>query len=293
MLIQITSATTGKKETEPERQRLAKQILTEIDDCMIKENSKFRSWKLGASEIGHKCERYLWYKFRWFFTEKFNGRKLRLFDRGHREEIRFEEWLQATGWRVECSGRQQLKLIGVEGHFKAKPDAIISRDGLTMIASFKTKGTGKGFEELLYNGVITQPSHVSQMCAEYALLNQTYPATGITLGAYFNTNKNDDDMYVEVIELDLAHGQTMVERARRIISSPIPLTKISEKPTWYECAGCAAKDVCHFGTEPNHNCRTCAASVPIAEGQWHCKMFNQQIPEEITKTGCEAWTKIQ
>ena len=41
---------------------------------------------MGASELGHACERWLWLKFRWMVIEKFEGRTLRLFRRGHNEE---------------------------------------------------------------------------------------------------------------------------------------------------------------------------------------------------------------
>ena len=56
---------------------------------------------LGASEIGHDCNRYLWYKFRWFFYETFSGRMYRLFERGHLEETRFVKWLKGIGCKVE------------------------------------------------------------------------------------------------------------------------------------------------------------------------------------------------
>ena len=41
---------------------------------------------LGASLLGHPCDRYLWLMFRWAVIEKFDGRILRLFQRGQREE---------------------------------------------------------------------------------------------------------------------------------------------------------------------------------------------------------------
>ena len=55
---------------------------------------------LGISEIGENCSRKLWYKFRWFAFEEFSGRMLRLFQRGHREEERYINYLEAIGCKV-------------------------------------------------------------------------------------------------------------------------------------------------------------------------------------------------
>lgn len=55
---------------------------------------------LGGSMIGKKCERELYYSFRWFKRPTFDGRMLRLFNRGHREEFRFVELLRSIGIEV-------------------------------------------------------------------------------------------------------------------------------------------------------------------------------------------------
>ncbi len=56
---------------------------------------------LGASEIGGKCARQAWYSFRWFGGKDFEGRMLRLFQRGHDEEHRIIRWLRAAGCEVQ------------------------------------------------------------------------------------------------------------------------------------------------------------------------------------------------
>lgn len=52
---------------------------------------------LGASLIGHSCNRYLWLTFRWAVMPKFEGRMLRLFNTGNREEVRIAEELRGIG----------------------------------------------------------------------------------------------------------------------------------------------------------------------------------------------------
>lgn len=55
---------------------------------------------LGASLIGRKCKRELWYKYRWATKGNFPGRVMRLFGRGHLEEYRFLRWLRLVGLEV-------------------------------------------------------------------------------------------------------------------------------------------------------------------------------------------------
>jgi hypothetical protein len=64
---------------------------------------------LGASSLGDPCARRLWYGFRWVARERFDGRMLRLFDTGHREEARLLDEMRAAGievWDRQPDGRQ-------------------------------------------------------------------------------------------------------------------------------------------------------------------------------------------
>jgi hypothetical protein len=68
---------------------------------------------LGASEIGERCARRLWYSFRWL-GEAFDGRMLRLVrSAGDRFEERIIDELRAIGVRVEG---QQHEVIFANGH---------------------------------------------------------------------------------------------------------------------------------------------------------------------------------
>jgi len=79
---------------------LAKRILEEIDEYCVRTYDGGHRSHLGASLIGRECKRYLWYVFRWCLHEKTTGRQQRLFNRGHREEARFVEWLEGIGFKI-------------------------------------------------------------------------------------------------------------------------------------------------------------------------------------------------
>lgn len=72
-------------------------VVLAINDKLEKTQEDGRRNHLGASLIGRKCRRELWYSFRWATDVKHSGRMVRLFNRGHREEERFVEWLRAVG----------------------------------------------------------------------------------------------------------------------------------------------------------------------------------------------------
>lgn len=55
----------------------------------------------GGSQLGGNCRRQRWYGFHWSAQEKFDPRMLRLFNRGHREEERFVQYLRMIGVEVQ------------------------------------------------------------------------------------------------------------------------------------------------------------------------------------------------
>lgn len=90
-----------EKENAINRTVIASEILKSIDEYCVRTYDGGHRKHLGASLIGDKCSRKLWYSFRWCFREKIDGRKYRLFNRGHREEARFIEWLAGIGAKID------------------------------------------------------------------------------------------------------------------------------------------------------------------------------------------------
>lgn len=86
--------------------KIAARILSEIDSYCEREYNDGHRKHLGASLIGRSCKRYLWYVFRWCRQPAFTGRQQRLFNRGHREEARFIEWLEGIGFKLWFENRE-------------------------------------------------------------------------------------------------------------------------------------------------------------------------------------------
>lgn len=286
---------------------VAKRVLEDIDEYCVRTYDGGHRWHLGASLIGDACKRKLWYLFRWTYREQTDGRKQRLFNRGHREEARFTEWLKGIGaqvWTHETpdvyneAGEivvegKQYRVSAVMGHFGGSLDGIArlpERYGIDelVLLEFKTNGTGQGFNKLAEDGMpVAKPQHFAQ--------TSTYgsdPQYGFRYVLYFNINKNDDSLHVELVKLDHRLGQQMREKAEQIILSQTPPPRLSDNPTFRDCTYCPAKDICHKGAIPEKNCRSCKAARPVENGEWFCDVHNGVIPREFVPQGCPSYVPI-
>lgn len=272
---------------------VAERITKEIDEYCVKAyNDGYRS-HLGASLIGRECPRELWYTFRWVGALPKDGRMYRLFNRGHREEERFVEWLRGIGCTIETHNEdgKQFRIVGVSGHFGGSRDAAGSLPANwdiseRLLFEFKTSGTGSKFDKLVHNGVaVEKQDHYGQMSV-YGRKNN------IRFAMYGCINKNDDDLYIEIVKLDWKLAEQLENRAQHIIASPIPPERISESATFWKCKFCDYKPICHDKQKPEKNCRSCRFAKPAIDAAWHCEQFNAIIPEDFIPQGCANWTPI-
>lgn len=251
--------------------QLAQTIQSAIDAALEANQETGHRWHLGASQIGNECRRRTWYGFRWAFTERFDARMLRLFDRGHREEFRIVEWLRAAGCVVDdvdpATGKQ-WKIRNAFGHFGGSLDGIMSnvpglRPDVRVLLEFKTHNA-KSFALVQAQGVHkAKPQHVEQM--------QTYMgAMQLPAAVYVAICKDNDEMHIEIVEYDAAQSQAIDERADAMAASDTPPPRVNDSPTFYQCRYCPAKQICHGKKTPEVNCRTCAHVSAADGGSWKC-----------------------
>ena len=232
---------------------------------------------LGASLIGHACERYLWLTFRWAKAKKWPGRMLRLFETGQLEEPRIVANLRRIGAQVHetAPDGKQWRVSAVGGHFGGSMDAaavgLPEAPKTWHVLEFKTHND-KSFKELLTKGVEkSKPQHWAQM--------QTYMGlTGMERAMYVAVCKNTDEIYTERVEFDPTEFAKIMARAERVITAAEPPLRCSNDPSWYVCKMCDFHPLCHGDEAPDVNCRTCAHSTPVVDGEdggWDCKEFGQ------------------
>ena len=280
---------------------VAKRILEEIDEYCVRTYDGGHRSHLGASLIGRECKRYLWYVFRWCLHEKTTGRQQRLFNRGHREEARFIEWLEGIGFKVWFENRDegpnekgefpQYRISDVMGHFGGSLDGIAvlpERYGIAepVLLEFKTNGTGAGFNKLADDGMpIAKPEHFAQTSTYGKKYNFRYCV-------YLNINKNDDSLHIEVVKLNHNLGEQMIMKAEQIIMSQTAPARLSDNPTFHKCGYCHMKEVCHKGAVVEVNCRSCAFARPVENAEWFCEVHNGNIPKDFITKACPSYKAI-
>lgn len=278
-----------------EREAIAQKIKTAINEWCLQAYDDGHRSHLGASMIGRKCDREIWYGWRWVKSKLFDGRMQRLFNRGHREEERFIEWLRGIGfqiWDITEDGKQH-RISGVEKHFGGSLDSIGRAPEwlnlLTAIGPFLVEyktHNDKSFKKLVADGVRNhKPEHYTQMCTYGSKYKFRY-------ALYCAINKNDDDLHFEIVELDWGVGIEAERRAETIILSPRPPVRISELPSYFLCKGCSYHDICHKGAAYEKNCRSCAMACPVKDGEWFCTQHNGIIPKEVIHVGCSQWKPV-
>lgn len=247
---------------------------------------------LGASLIGHACERFLWMTFRWVESKKFPGRMLRLFETGQLAEARFTTNLRRIGVEVHDTtpDGKQWRVADLGGHFAGSMDGagrgFPEAPKTWAVLEYKTHND-KSFNDLVKNRVQkAKPLHYAQM--------QVYMGyTGMDRAMYMAVNKNTDELYTEWVHFDPVEFAKLKARAERVISANEPPLRCSNDPSWYVCKMCDFHEHCHGEAAPQVNCRTCAHSTAEmdGDGRWSCAIAGTTpltLPMDVQRTGCTS-----
>lgn len=282
------------------RQNL-QRVLPHIGDAYRGEDEGFRT-HLGASLIGRPCGRSIWYSFRWAVKAHFEGRMLRLFNRGHLEEARFIALLLAMGVQVyqQDEHGRQYRISYFGGHFGGSGDGVVIgvpdvQQGQPLLGEFKThndksfsKLAGKNWREYeegvlgLGPKVAFTGEGVRSAKFEHWIQCQSYMRKmGLAAALYLAVNKDNDHIYAEIVPLDSSIADDMVQRARTIIIADAAPAMINKSPGWHDCKYCDHYGVCKKGEQPERNCRTCQWSKPQIDGpfagKWTCENKERQL----------------
>lgn len=277
------------------RQFLGK-VIPHMGDAFRGHDAPFRT-HLGASILGGECGRAIWYSFRWATMPKFGGRILRLFNRGHLEEARFIAMLLAIGCTVyqQDENGNQFRISDVGGHLGGSGDGVAIGipdvpEGTACLLEFKTHNDAS-FKKLAKDGVRAAKFE------HYVQMNTYMRKMGIACALYMAVNKNNDEIYGEIVHLDTPIADQFLDRGRTLIMLKQAPSKVSESPGWFACQWCDHKPVCHLKLAPERNCRTCKHSEPMEDGKWYCNRPTQPdsggagevLSKEVQLTGCPEY----
>ena len=256
-----------------------------LEDGQDRENRKH----LGASLLGGKCMRKIWYEWRWAAKELFEGQMLRLFDRGQLEEERFFNYLRGIGcqtWEKDPATNEQFRVKFAMGHGGGSTDgvAVGSPDlppDMPFLVECKTHNDAS-FKSLVKEGLCqSKPEHFAQ--------TQIYTVKlGLPMAIYMAVNKNDDHLHLEIIQPNPNFVATLIDRADRIVASETAPPRINNSRGYYYCKNfdCVFQNICFDGVKPAENCRTCKHVRPDPDGVWLCTRYNVALTTEQQRTGC-------
>lgn len=260
-------------------------VVTLIDNAVRNQDRAGRKPRphLGASMLGHECDRWLWLSFRWAVEDNHEGRLLRLFRRGQREEEVMLADLELAGLTIVDT----QVAVSLGGHVAGTIDAIVTgvpeAPEKPHVAEFKTHNA-RSFANLLKEGVEkAKPMHYVQM--------QVYMhATGLDRALYLAVCKDDDRLYSERVRYDRLVAEEAVQRAKYITASDrLPDPMYGASAAYYVCKMCPGNFFCHTESMTNQvHCRTCAHFTARADGTSHCAVYDAEIPYEAQVEGCDS-----
>jgi len=240
---------------------------------------------LGMSSLGHSCPRYLWYSFRWCFSDILEPRMKRLFNRGHREEPEIIKVLMEIG--IRCWGDQD-EVVMAHGHCKGHRDGVclgvLEAPKTEHLLEMKTM-SDKYFKKITKEGVkVSKPIYHAQ-CQIYMR------KFGLTRTLFIAVNKNTDAWYIERLKLDKGFADDLERKAESIILAEAPPEK-PFKPTWYECKFCSANLICHYEKQVEKNCRTCNHCDLLPEGKWQCSHHGIELSTSQQRMPCSKYSLL-
>lgn len=219
---------------------------------------------IGASIIGTKCDRALFYTKERVEVDSPTHRVLRIFEFGDVVELLVVKWLRQVGWIVydeDPRTNDQLLIRAHDRAYQGHVDGIISSVSL-MPVLFGASTVNKQikileakshkdnqFENVIDLGVeVSHFEHYAQLQTYMGESEQLFEAFGLTGtihdGLYVAVNKNTSEVYCEEVPFDHDCFLRLASRARRVNRASAPPPRLAEKPTLQPCKYCDYKIHC-------------------------------------------------
>ena len=244
------------------RPSMADRINTLVDAALIAEREATppRTY-LGASRLGHACERALQFEFAGAPKDEgadFGGQTLRIFEIGHQLEDLAIRWLRAAG--IDLYTRkgnrpdgEQFGFCVAGGRIRGHVDGIIADApaalGLRTPALWECKTmNAKNWRACVKDGVtVSKPVYAAQIAIYQAYMEATVPGISAAPALFTAINKDTAELYHELVPFDAALAQRMSDRAVRILQATDAgdlLPRIAASRDFFECRFCSYAERC-------------------------------------------------
>jgi len=216
---------------------------------------------LGASRLGHPCERALQFEFAHAPFDAGagpNGRALRIFAIGHALEDLAVRWLRAAGLNLYTrkgnrpdGGQFGFSVAG--GRIRGHVDGIVADApailGLKVPALWECKTmSAKNWRDTVAKGVVlARPVYAAQIALYQAYMEPAVPGISGAPALFTAINKDTAELHHELVPFDAALAQRMSDRAVRILRATDAgdlLPRIATTRDFHECRFCPWAERC-------------------------------------------------
>ena len=241
------------------RPSTAERINALVDAALIAEREATppRTY-LGASRLGHPCERALQFEFAGAPKDDgsdFGGQTLRIFAIGHQLQDLAIRWLRAAGIDLVTQKRDggQFGFSVAGGRIRGHVDGIIADApaavGMRVPALWECKTmNAKNWRACVKDGVaISKPVYAAQIALYQAYMEPTVPGISDAPALFTAINKDTAELHHELVPFDAALAQRMSDRAVRILQATDAgelLPRIARERDFFECRMCPWADRC-------------------------------------------------
>ena len=244
------------------RPSMAERINALVDAALIAEREATppRTY-LGASRLGHACERALQFEFAGAPKDEgadFGGQTLRIFAIGHQLEDLAIRWLRAAGldFYTRKGNRPDGEQFGFSvagGRIRGHVDGIVAEApaalGLRTPALWECKTmNAKNWRETVAKGVtVAKPVYAAQIALYQAYMEATVPGISANPALFTAINKDTAELHHELVPFDADLAQRMSDRGVRILRATDAgelLPRVAANRDFFECRFCPWAERC-------------------------------------------------
>ena len=244
------------------RPSMVERINALVDAALIAEREATppRTY-LGASRLGHACERALQFEFAGAPKDDgadFGGQTLRIFEIGHQLEDLAIRWLRAAGLDLYTrKGNRpdgdQFGFSVAGGRIRGHVDGIVATApaalGLRTPALWECKTmNAKNWRACVKDGVTkSKPVYAAQIALYQAYMEASVPGISAAPTVFTAINKDTAEMHHELVPFDADLAQRMSDRGVRILQATDAgelLPRIATTPDFFECRFCPWAERC-------------------------------------------------
>ena len=238
------------------RPGIAERVNAAIDAALIAEREATppRTY-LGASRLGHACERALQFEFAGAPKDEgadFGGQTLRIFAIGHQLEDLAICWLRAAGLDLYTRkgnrpDGEQFGFSVAGGRIRGHVDGILATApaplGIGVPALWECKTmNAKNWRACVKDGVaVAKPVYAAQMALYQAYMEGAVPGISAHPALFTAINKDTAELHHELVPFDAGLAQRMSDRGVRILQATDAgelRPRIATNRDFFECRFC-------------------------------------------------------